>query len=285
MKSYLYYPGCSLTGTAKEYDLSVRVLIERLGGSLVEIEDWTCCGATAAQSVDSSIALALAGRNLALAEKTGFPDGTDDVLVPCSACYLNLKTAQADIKADKAVKAGVNRVLAQENLSVEGHPMVRHLLDVLSRDVVWEPSLFPASMEGLVVAPYYGCQCLRPFKVFDDPESPRSMDAMIGATGAGVLDWEMGAQCCGASNATTKPESGRILVDNILGAARDAHCIVTVCPMCQMNLETCGKKENWVPVLYLPQFLGLAMGIDRDALGLGLNLTDNRELTEHPQGG
>ena len=283
-ENYIYYPGCSLTGTAKEYDLSVRALMARLGADLIEIEDWTCCGATAAQAVDSSIALALAARNLALAEKTKVPDadGTSDILVPCSACYLNLKTAQDDLERDKVLKAEANRVLAAEDLSVGldvgAHPGIRHLLDVLSGDVNWDSALFSVSMEGLVVAPYYGCQCLRPFRVFDDPEDPHSMDAMIRATGARVLDWDMGGQCCGASNTTTKPESGRVLVDNILAAAMDAHCIVTVCPMCQMNLETCGNRDNRVPILYLPQFLGLAIGIAREDLGLGLNLTDNKEL-------
>ncbi len=283
-QSYLYYPGCSLTGTAKEYDLSVRALMARLGADMVDIEDWTCCGATAAQAVDSSIALALAARNLALAEKTQLQAPAEDILVPCSACYLNLKTAQGDLDADKAVKAGINQILAGEGLSVDAHPGVRHLLDVLSGDIDWDPEFFSVSMAGLVVAPYYGCQCLRPFRVFDDPENPHSMDPMIRATGARVLDWDMGGQCCGASNATTKPESGRVLVDRILTAARDAHCIVTVCPMCQMNLETCGQRRNPLPVLYLSQFLGLALGLGREDLGLGLNLTDNRGLTDNLQG-
>ena len=292
MKSYLYYPGCSLTGTAKEYDLSTRVLMQRLGCGLEEIDDWTCCGATAAQAVDSAIATALCARNLALAEKTGDPASEDeakDILVPCSACYLNLKTTQNDIDTDKAIKRSCNRVLAEEGLEVQGNSSVRHLLDVLCNDVDWRITSgldsdrvaapdFPVSMDGLVVAPYYGCQCLRPFKVFDDPENPHSMDAMIQATGAQVLDWDMGAQCCGASNATTKPEVGRFLVDKILTAAQGAHCIVTVCPMCQMNLETCGTKALEIPVLYLPQFLGLAMGVSRDDLGLALNLTDNTAL-------
>jgi len=269
-----------LTGTAKEYDLSVRALMNHFGIGLTDIEDWTCCGATAAQAVDSSIALTLSARNLALAGNTPCP-GSCDILVPCSACYLNLKTAQADIETDKAVREMVNQVLAGENLTLSTRPNVRHLLDVLSRDLTWEPNMFSVSMEGLVVAPYYGCQCLRPFREFDDPEDPHSMDTMIRTTGAQVLDWDMGAQCCGASNATTKPESGRVLVDNILAAAGKAHCILTVCPMCQMNLETCGSRDKSIPILYLPQFLGQALGLDRKSLGLGLNLTDNKSLAGH----
>ncbi|WDP89890.1 MAG: disulfide reductase [Desulfobacter sp.] len=275
MKSYLYYPGCSLTGTAKEYDFSVRALMDGLGAQLVEIEDWTCCGATAAQAVDTDIALALAARNLALAGKTG---ENQDILVPCSACYLNLKAARETLASDKEKRKLIGHALSREDLNGEVPVAVRHLLDVLSRDVDWVPGMFSKSMEGMVVAPYYGCQCLRPYQVFDNPERPRSMDAMIQAAGARVLDWEMGGQCCGASNATTKPEAGRFLVGNILDAARGADCIVTVCPMCQMNLETCGGTRD-IPVLYLPQFLGRAMGLSREVLGLDLNLSDNRALT------
>ncbi|MDD9301683.1 MAG: CoB--CoM heterodisulfide reductase iron-sulfur subunit B family protein [Desulfobacter sp.] len=283
MKSYLYYPGCSLKGTAKEYDISVTALMTSLGADLLEIDDWTCCGATAAQAVDSGIGLALGARNLALAEKNSRPDPEKeplDILVPCSACYLNLKTAQFDLEKDKAKREGINQVLSKENLSVQTHLKVRHLLDVLSLDVDWKKGLpFSNPLEGIKVAPYYGCQCLRPFTVFDNPESPHSMDEMIQAAGAQVLDWDMGAQCCGASNATTKPDVGQYLVGKILDNAKDAHCIVTVCPMCQMNLETYQDKAHPVPVLYLPQFLGLAMGIARDRLGLELNLSENVQLT------
>ena len=291
MKTYLYYPGCSLTGTAKEYDLSVRALAGRLGMGLVEIEDWTCCGATAAQAVDTGLATALSARNLALAAKTraGDKDGPEnkarpDILVPCSACYLNLKTAGVQIEEDKEVRASVARVMAGEGLEVPAGMRVRHLLDILSHDVDWDGSggravpEMSASLAGMVVAPYYGCQCLRPFRVFDDPEDPHSMDAMIRATGAGVLDWEMGAECCGASNGTTKPAAGRRLTEKILSAARGAHCIVTVCPMCQMNLEMFQNRDHPLPVLYLPQLLGMAMGIPGEALGLELNLTDCRAV-------
>jgi len=290
MMRYLYYPGCSLTGTAKEYDLSVRAMAQALDMDLVEIEDWTCCGATAAQAVDTGLALTLSARNLALAGRTAAgaaKGGTADILVPCSACYLNLKAAGTELEENKEMKAMVSGVLAGEGLKMGGSIRVRHLLDVLSRDVDWGAASgkealaapeMPVSLEGIVVAPYYGCQCLRPFREFDDPEDPHSMDAMIRATGARVLDWDMGGECCGASHGTTKPAAGRMLTGRILSAARGAHCIVTVCPMCQMNLEMFQERGHSVPVLYLPQFLGMAFGMSRQDLGLGLNLTDSREL-------
>jgi heterodisulfide reductase subunit B len=272
---YLYYPGCSLEGTAKEYDLSCRALFQALGCRLTDIPDWTCCGATAARCVDHLLSVVLPARNLALAEKmeTGL-----DVLVPCSACYLNLKKARQDLLAGSDLRTQVNQVLAEEDLAVQGAVQIRHLLDVLSRDgaVARVAEMAENRMKGIVIAPYYGCQCLRPYAAFDDPEQPHAMDALIRATGADVLAWDVGAVCCGASTATTKPQVGRELVGRILDRAGDAHAVVTVCPMCQMNLERFQPRP--VPVLYLPQFLGLALGMPGNSLGCGLNLSDLRPM-------
>ncbi|MEX1297416.1 MAG: CoB--CoM heterodisulfide reductase iron-sulfur subunit B family protein [Desulfotignum sp.] len=269
--AYLYYPGCSLEGTAAEYDISCRALFEALGDRLTDIPDWTCCGATAAQCVDQFLSVVLPARNLALAEKTG--TGLD-VLVPCSACYLNLKKARQDLLENSALRDQVNQVLAQDGLAVTASVRVRHLLDVLSTGGAVDQVAQQAEnrMKGLAIAPYYGCQCLRPYVEFDDPEQPRSMDALIRATGADVLAWDMGAVCCGASTAATKPEVGKRLVGRILDQAKTAHAVVTVCPMCQMNLERFQSRS--VPVLYLPQFLGLALGMPAESLGCGKNLSD-----------
>ena len=275
---YIYYPGCSLEGSAKEYDLSTRAFLAAMDVELEEIAEWTCCGASAAEAVSSLLALALPARNLALAEK-----GTDlkEVLVPCSACYLNLKKVTEKIRKDADLLETINAVLAEDDLKLKGGLRVRHLLDVVSVDL-GEKQLAPRvqnSLAGLEVAPYYGCQCLRPYPAFDDPEAPRSMEALIRATGARVFDWEMGAKCCGASHMSTKPEVGIELVSAILQAARGADAIVTVCPMCQMNLEAYQKKaaqhsgqKMGITILYLPQLLGLAVGLSPQQLRLDLNL-------------
>jgi heterodisulfide reductase subunit B len=131
----------------------------------------------------------------------------------------------------------------------------------------------------LVVAPYYGCQCLRPYADFDDPQRPTSMEGLIRATGASIWDWRMGASCCGASHMTTHMDQGLKLSGAILAAAAGADAIATVCPMCQINLEGFQQRiakqtgrSGAVTVLYLPQLLGLAMGVDPKPLGLDLNL-------------
>lgn len=275
---YHYYPGCSLEGTAKEYDLATRALMQVMAVDFTEIETWTCCGASAAPGVSRLLALSLAARNLALAERA---KANTDILVPCSACYLNLRQAAETLRTDPVALRETNEVLSEEALSVTGAIRVRHLLDVLSTDIGASAvaERLTRALEGLVVAPYYGCQCLRPYTAFDDPQAPTSMNGLIRATGASVLKWRMGPRCCGASHMTTHMDQGLQLTGAILSAAQDADVIATVCPMCQINLEGFQQKiakrtgqEITVTVLYLPQLLGLALGIDTHALGLEFNL-------------
>ena len=239
--SYLYYPGCSLTGTAREYDLSTRAVMDAMGVPLMELEEWTCCGASAAEACSDLLSLALPAINLAIAEDM---DAQQDIMVPCSACYLNLKKAAETMRQDPLTRGRVNTVLAENDLTVKGTMKVRHLLDVLATDLGADAIRGKVSVDlsHLTIAPYYGCQCLRPYPVFDDPEEPRSMEPLIKATGAHIHPWQMGAKCCGASHMNTKMAVALELVHAILQAARGADAIVTVCPMCQMNLEAYQDK-------------------------------------------
>ena len=279
--SYLYYPGCSLTGTAREYDLSTRAVMDAMGIPLTELEEWTCCGASAAEACSDLLSLALPAINLAIAEGM---DAQQDVMIPCSACYLNLKKAAETMRQDPLTRDRVNTVLAENDLTVKGTVKVRHLLDVLATDLGADAirEKVTVDLSHLTIAPYYGCQCLRPYPVFDDPEEPRSMEPLIRATGARIHPWQMGAKCCGASHMNTKMEVALELVHAILQAARGADAIVTVCPMCQMNLEAYQDKiarrygdVSSVTILYLPQLIGMAFGLSDEALGLGLNLAVN----------
>jgi len=275
---YHYYPGCSLEGTALEYDRSTRAVLAALGVELAEIEDWTCWGASAAEALSSLLALVLPARNLALAERQSAPM---DVLVPCSACYLNLKNVQEKTRTDPLLAAKINTVLGEGQLHLHGRLRVRHLLDVLATDLRSE-SIRPKvtrPLTGLRVAPYYGCQCLRPYAEFDDPELPVSMEPLIRATGAEVFQWKMGGRCCGASHMSTQRAVGLELVAGILEAARGADAVLTVCPMCQMNLEAfqgaagrLRRHDLRISILYLPQLIGLAMGLAEETLGLTGNL-------------
>ncbi|MEJ2729932.1 MAG: heterodisulfide reductase-related iron-sulfur binding cluster, partial [Deltaproteobacteria bacterium] len=177
---YLYYPGCSLEGTAAEYDLSTRRFMQAAAVELIEIEDWTCCGASAAEATSELLSLALPARNLAIAEKM---DDASDILVPCSACYLNLKKVEEKIRKDRKLMDTLNDILAEEKLRLQSRVTVRHLLDVVANDIGAQKiqDLVKRPFSDLNIAPYYGCQCLRPYRIFDDPEKPRSMEPLIGA--------------------------------------------------------------------------------------------------------
>jgi len=281
---YLYYPGCSLEGTAREYNLSTKAFMASVGADLLEIEDWVCCGATAAEPINHLLALALPAMNLAMAEKANAENqnGNLDILVPCSACYLNLKRAEELTRKDSVLFQKINQILDEKELRFRGNVRVRHLLDVVARDIGPETlrERLKKPLEGLTVAPYYGCQCLRPYPVFDDPETPRSMEPLLQAAGATVHSWQMGGRCCGASHMTTKPEVALELVASILKEAKGADVIVTVCPMCQMNLEAFQKKisrknkeDLEISILYLPQLLGMALGLSEKDVRLDLNLS------------
>ncbi len=276
---YIYYPGCSLEGTAKEYDQATRILLKAMGVELLELDDWTCCGASAADGVSRILSQVLPARNLALAEQM---DGGLDILVPCSACYLNLKRVEVIGRTQPEALKQINMVLAEEQLAVTGKVAVRHLLDVLAREIgaAAVAEKVTRRLQGMTIAPYYGCQCLRPYALFDDPEEPNSMDDLIKATGAQVLNWSMGPKCCGASHMSTKMDVGLALCGAILQAGQKADAIVTVCPMCQMNLEAYQKKISRLKgealdltILYLPQLLGLALGYSGETLQVDLNLS------------
>lgn len=282
---YLYYPGCSLQASAREYDLSTRAFMRAMGAELEEISGWSCCGASAAEATSELLSLVLAARNLALAEQQ--KSTAADILIPCSACYLNLKRMEHKVRTSADLKNRINNAIEAEGLMLGDAPKPRHLLDILSKDIGAGPirDKLKHPLSGLKVAPYYGCQCLRPYAVFDNPEDPRSMEPLIEATGATVQRFAMAARCCGASHMNTKMEVGLELVGAILTDVRGADAVVTVCPMCQMNLEAYQQKasrrtgENLtIPILYLPQLLGLALGLGKDLVRLDLNLAMTQDF-------
>ena len=275
---YIYYPGCSLEGTALEYNNSTQAALQAMGAELVELEDWTCCGASAAEATSYLLSMVLAARNLALAERM---DAEADIMVPCSACYLNLRRVEEHVQQDAGLSDKINEALKEEGLQYSGGIRVRHLLDVLSTDFDMEAikPLVKKDLSGLRVAPYYGCQALRPYSDFDDPQAPQSMVPLIEAMGAQIHPWTEGAKCCGAALMTTKKEVALELTAGLLRAAQGADCIVTICPMCEMNLEAFQKpiskaleEDLEIPVLYLPQLIGVALGLSKNELKLNLNL-------------
>lgn len=274
---YSYFPGCSLKGLGRAYEESLLPVMRNLGVELSELDDWNCCGATAYMSVDEAKACVLAARNLAIAEKSG----TEDLLTPCSACYLVLNKAKHNIADFPAVRDNVHQALRRASLSYTGSTQVRHPLDVLVHDVgldvIKEKVVRP--LTGLKVAPYYGCQVVRPYSTFDDAWNPTTMDRLLAALGAEVVHYPLKTKCCGGSLTGTLPEAGLRMTYILLKEAvrRGAEVIATICPLCQFNLDAYHDQidRRWEPTriatVYFTQLMGLAFGISPELLGLGRN--------------
>jgi heterodisulfide reductase subunit B len=277
MKYYTYYPGCSAEATAIPLGLSVPPVAKELDMDLVELEDWNCCGSTPYGSVDKLEATCMAARNLALAEKTGL-----DLVTPCSNCFVVLHEANKHLKDVPRFRKQVNEALAAANLEYGGGVRVRHLAEVLYTDIT--PEVIRAKvtkpLKGLKVAPYYGCQLVRP-DGFDDPESPHSLDELVASLGADVVSWELKAHCCGSSLVMPEQEVALGLVNKLLHNAQEngAQCLITPCPLCQINLDAYQSQVNSqfktkynLPVLFVTQLIGVALGVKPGALALSRNI-------------
>jgi len=271
---YAYYPGCSLDATAKQYGESIEAVAGTLGVELAEVDDWNCCGATAYMSIDEAQAAALACRNLALAERAG----SRELVAPCSACYLVLNKTQRYLQEYPHIRQRVSRGMAAAGLTYRGSVTVRHPLEVLVNDI-GIPAIkakVTRPLDGVKVAPYYGCQIVRPYALFDDQHDPKTMDNLLEAVGAEVVDYPFKTRCCGGSQTGTIPDVGLDLVYQLLEMAhqKGAEMVTTICPLCQFNLDVFQADVRRVhgtapmPVVYITQLLGWALGIPGDQLGL-----------------
>jgi heterodisulfide reductase subunit B len=281
--TYTYYPGCSLHATGIGYDKSMRAVFDKLGLELEELGDWNCCGATNYMSVKETVAFAITARNLALAEKTGH-----DVVAPCSACFALLNKTRRVLSRVPELRSNVGAALAEDDLECQLKVPVRHPLEVLTRDVGVE-RLVAAQTHSIAEfrpACYYGCQILRPAPALaDDVEVPMAMDELFAALGAEPVDYPPKTRCCGGMLMITAEDVAHRLCDELIGWARErgANCIVTVCPLCQGNLDILGRRPKLgngarrdpgapparrIPVLYFTQLLGLALGCTPQEVGL-----------------
>jgi heterodisulfide reductase subunit B len=274
MKSIALYPGCSLEGTSGSYLDSLHEVLMALGMECHELKDWSCCGATSAHATNHGMYLGLTTRNLALAEAQGYAE----VLAPCAACYHRLASANAEMKHDDKLRLQVN---SDADLNYGGKIKVRNVLDLLA-NVIGTARIAERVKEPLAklkVACYYGCLNTRipRMKSFDDIAYPMSMDHVVQALGAMAIDWSYKTECCGGSLFVTSEATAYRLVSKILkdAEARGADCICVACPMCHNNLDTKQadiRKQNGIerplPILFVSQLMGLAFGLDRQALRL-----------------
>jgi len=267
-----FYPGCSLKGSSREYAESVLSVAKAFDINLEEISDWNCCGATAAHNMNKELSLALPARILSLAEKQGLKE----IVVPCAACYSRLTVTKYELAKDPELR---KQVTTANDLEYNGTVEVLNIIQMLDKYVT-------PNLEGRVVKPfdhkvacYYGCLLVRPHEIlkFDREEDPQSMDELMLKTGATPIDWAFKTECCGAGLSVSRTSSVGRLSGKIIRDAvdRGAEAMIVACPMCHSNLDMrrgainsfLGEKID-IPVLYATQVLGLALGLDRKALGL-----------------
>ena len=260
--------------TAAEYDVSTRLVCQKLGVELRELEDWVCCGASAAHSTDHLLSLALPAHTLKQAEEKGLP-----LAVPCAMCFSRLKFTLHELE-NKDTLALVSGAVGKE---LSTAVTVKPMLQVLADEDIPLPIAKPLS--GLKVACYYGCLLVRPPEVvgFDDAENPQTMDHLIERLGAEAIDWGLKTNCCGAGVAFARLDVVLKLSHRILSLAQKsgADCVAVACPMCHANLDMYQKdmtvKLGWkteLPVLYFTQLMGLSLGFSPKELLLDKHITN-----------
>jgi heterodisulfide reductase subunit B len=268
-----YYPGCALHGSSNDYEASLRACLDRLDVRLREIEDWICCGATAAHSLNQKLAVALPARNLGLAERAGL----DEVLAPCPLCSMQLLHARHAIAGDADLREQISAIV---EVPVEGRTRVCNLIQVFQRIGIERlKAAATTPLSAFHPACYYGCLLTRPPGIveFDDCEQPRSMETLLTALGAKPVDWNYRTECCGAGMTMADEQTVLDLSHKILAnaAAHGADCLVTACPMCHVNLdmkqaaiERRYSVRHALPVYFLSDLIGLALGLDPATLGI-----------------
>ena len=275
---FAFFPGCVLTQAAKESKMALEAVAPRLGIKLKEIPGWSCCGASQAQDVDPVATLVANARNLALAEKMNLP-----VLTSCSTCLLMLRRAKEEL--DGGQKDRINTFLAKGNMAYKGTSDVTSLLWVLAQNAQMLKSKVVRPLANLKVAAFYGCHSLRPEHAlgFESAVNPTSFETVVAALGGQTVPFAKRLDCCGFHAVYPAEKSVMRMTGQIVdsAAASGATCLVTPCPLCQMQLDIyqeaaqdISKSKARMPVLHLSQLVGIALGIPAKELGLDYNVID-----------
>jgi heterodisulfide reductase subunit B len=272
-----YFPGCTLSTKAQGFDVAGRAAARALGFELVELPEWNCCGATFPLATDNELALVGPTRILIEAQRQG-----DRLATLCAICHNVLKRTAIFLRDNEDKRERINLFIEEE---YAGQVRVLHLLEVLRDELGFEVlrGQVVQRLEGLRVAPYYGCLLLRPQDEIglDDPDAPTVLHDLLRCLGCAVVDFPYNTECCGSYLTVSAPDAAQELSRAILDSAgrEGAELVVTSCPLCQFNLDyRQGETEGRLPVLYFTQLLGLALGLDSTGYGFEGHYVDPRPL-------
>lgn len=277
---FALYPGCAAKGATPELYQSTMAIVGRLGIDVVELAASSCCGAGVVTEAEPDVALALNARNFAQAERLGL-----DIMTICGTCQGVMAAANKRLKSEPGLLDRINRVLEPDGIAYRGTIQVKHLLWIIVREIGLRQlgAQVVKSLQGLRIAPFYGCYILRPSwdLGFDDPENPSSLEQVIRALGGEAVAYAGRTKCCGFPIILEKEAVAMAMSGANMKEAKEqgADCMVTPCPLCHMSLDIyqdrAGQAVNTqlnLPILHLPQLLGLAMGIPAKELGLARHL-------------
>lgn len=277
-KPYSLFLGCTIPVRAQNYEISTRAIAKMLGIEFAHVENFTCCGYPAA-AVDFETSQIMAARNIALAEKLGY-----NICTICTACTGVLTEMAKELEHDSALREKMNKHLEKFDLKVDKSVKVKHFARVLLEEVGEEKisASIKIPLSNLSLAAHYGCHYLKPNSIydnFDSDENPKSLDRLIELTGAKSVDYLEKMNCCGgALLAVDENLALKITKKKLDNLKNKADALILVCPFCsvmydssQKKIETTFSEKYEIPVLYYPQLLGLAMGIDQKDLGIQMN--------------
>lgn len=290
---YALFLGCTVPARARNYELSARGVAKKLGIELVDVAGFACCGFPV-KSLNKEATLLMAARNLVLAQEQGL-----DVLTLCSACTGVLTEAAHELE-DEEERNNLNEELKKINKEYKGGVKISHIARLLYEEIGLDKlkGEVTKDLSELKVAPHYGCHYLKPSSIyggFDNPEDPKSLHRLIELTGAAAVDYEALNQCCGGGVLAVNDEVAYSMAGGKLDhiTSNGANCMTLVCPFCavmyddnQKKMGELNEKEYNLPVLYLTQIIGLAMGLDpKSELGIQFNKVNAKELVSKVVGG
>jgi succinate dehydrogenase / fumarate reductase cytochrome b subunit len=282
---YALYTGCTAKQSTPELLQSTLAVAKKLDIELIDLEMASCCGASHLQDFDDHLSLVLNARNICYAEQLGL-----DMVTLCNTCNLNVATTKLRLDADKELRDKVNKDLAEVGLEYKGTIQIKHFIYALRDDFGYDEisKLVKKPLEDFNIAPYYGCHNIRPTEITtqndnaDNPYNPNSLDDLIVALKGVNVEYESKNSCCGFHGELQAPTTANKLSGKVLLDAKDnnADWMVTPCPLChlrmdtqQSNIQKQMQRDIDMPVLHLPQMIGLALGIDAKELGLEYHVT------------
>jgi succinate dehydrogenase / fumarate reductase, cytochrome b subunit len=282
-----YWPGCVSRGFTPELHGSMALVADRLGIELVELDRANCCGAGVIAEHNPELADSLNARTFAMAQKTGLA-----MMNICSTCQGAQSECQERLDADSAYRAHINEVLAAEGLEYTGGITNKNFLWLLVEDYGLDrlQGLVKRPLAGLRVGPFYGCYVLRPTSRlgYDEyPERDLYLERLIEAVGGEAVDYEGARKCCGFPVITMNRETSLTQAGRHIGDAIDegADALVTPCPLCHLNLDLQQPdaaqivgRDLGLPVLHLPQLVGLALGFEPKELGMGKHVVRTADV-------